>query len=435
MRYSELFNINPSQLDRLGVFNANVNDESNLHIDPSLLNDCTIPEFKDSYENFLNYFSAVFKLAGSAGTNIRCFKELVFRLKFKEIANTGLGYSKNNKSGNAIGGKLAEQIAKSVIELYEMGIDDPVIFELLPFFEDGIGADRISDMTTYILVENFLLYTQRVCKELNIPTFPCITYRSRKYNLPQYNGKGLIFVPCAILCDLPTAKDWDDIDDVCSYNSALRRRICQEIGITLSDAYKLPKFKIKEFLLNHTDDFKEFIHEWKSKTHVSINQKSNLRMQCTRKDNMPLVFISYSWDDNQHRKWVKSLADSLRKYDIVVRLDQYLPKGTPLTRFMMDGIKNADKVLIIGTPLYKEKAEAYVGGTNVEHQIININIGKNFEDPKFIPILRRGTFETSFTDLIGDRTGYDFRDDSQFSELVDDLASEILQAFQSEKIK
>ena len=67
MRYSELFNINPSQLDRLGVFNANVNEDSNLHIDPSLLKDCTIPEFKDSYENFLNYFSAVFKLAGSAG--------------------------------------------------------------------------------------------------------------------------------------------------------------------------------------------------------------------------------------------------------------------------------------------------------------------------------------------------------------------------------
>ena len=56
MRYSELFNINPSQLDRLGVFNANVNEDSNLHIDPSLLKDCTIPEFKDSYQKFLIIF-------------------------------------------------------------------------------------------------------------------------------------------------------------------------------------------------------------------------------------------------------------------------------------------------------------------------------------------------------------------------------------------
>ena len=98
MRYSELFNINPSQLDRLGVFNANVNEDSNLHIDPSLLKGCTIPEFKDSYKKFLDYFSVVFRLAGSASTHIRSFKELVLRLKFKEIANTGLGYSKNNIS-------------------------------------------------------------------------------------------------------------------------------------------------------------------------------------------------------------------------------------------------------------------------------------------------------------------------------------------------
>lgn len=37
MRYSELFNINPSQLDRLGVFNANVNEDSNLHIDQKIV--------------------------------------------------------------------------------------------------------------------------------------------------------------------------------------------------------------------------------------------------------------------------------------------------------------------------------------------------------------------------------------------------------------
>ena len=123
------------------------------------------------------------------------------------------------------------------------------------------------------------------------------------------------------------------------------------------------------------------------------------------------------------------LADTLSKYDIEVRLDQYLRKGSSLTRFMMEGIKNANKVLVIGTPLYKEKAERYIGGTNVEHQIININICRNFETAKFIPILRRGTFESSFTDLIGDRTGYDFTDDNQFASLVNELATEIIQDY------
>lgn len=435
MRYSDLFNVTPAQLAEYGVFNANVNEDSNLHIDPSLLKDCSIPEFSSSYEKFLDYFSVIFILAKNANVSKRAFKDIVFRLRFKEIANTGLGYSKNNKSGNAIGTKLAEQIANSVIELYEMGIEDPVVFELLPFFEDGIGADRISDMTTYILVENFLLYTQRVCRGLGIQMAPSVRHNSKIYDLPQYQGKGLIFVPNSILCDLPTAKDWDDIDDVCSYNTALRRRICQEIGMSWAEAWKLPKYKIKEFLLNHKDDFVGLIRDWKGKSHLSYDQKQMFRMGKSTTKNKPVVFISYSWDDFEHKNWVKMLADTLSKYDIEVKLDQYLRKGSSLTRFMMEGIKNADKVLIIGTPLYKEKAEKYVGGTNVEHQIININICRSFETTKFIPILRRGTFETSFTDLIGDRTGYDFTDDCQFVSLLDELATEIKQDYQQKLVE
>ena len=105
MRYSELFHVTPTQLEEFGVLNANVNEDSNLHRDPSLVKNCSIPEFTNSYQKFLDYFSVILLLAKSANVNNRTFREMVFRLKFKEIANTGLGYSKNNKSGNAIGAK------------------------------------------------------------------------------------------------------------------------------------------------------------------------------------------------------------------------------------------------------------------------------------------------------------------------------------------
>ena len=424
MLYSELFTVSPVLLAEKGVFNANVEEDSNLHIDPSLLKECSIPEFNNSYEKYLKYFSNIFLLAKYADGNNRVFKQIIQRLKFKEIANTGLGYSQKNKSGNAIGEKLAKQIANSVIELYHLGIDDPVIFELMPFFEDNIGADRISDMTTYILIKDFLLYTQRVCNELNIPMRPSVRYQAKIYDLPQYKKKGLIFVPFSILCDLPKARDWDDIDDVCSYNIALRRRICQEIGINLTEARKLPKYKIKEFLLNNRKELLFFIQDWKNKKHISYEQMQEQNEIINR--NKPIIFISYSWDDEEHKKWVKKLADSLKMHGINVLLDQYLPKGTSLTRFMMEGIKKADKVLIIGTPLYKEKADNYVGGTNIEHQIINIQIGKNFDTIKFIPVLRKGSYDISFTDLIGDRTGYDFRDDSKYDSLILELVNDMM---------
>lgn len=142
-------------------------------------------------------------------------------------------------------------------------------------------------------------------------------------------------------------------------------------------------------------------------------------------DHPPVVFISYSWDNVSHKKWVKQLADDLVGHGIDAQIDQYQPAGTSLSSFMIDGIKNADKVLIIGTPNYKSKAENHKGGTNIEDQIINIQISRDFLSIKYIPLLRKGEFNESFTDLIGDRKGFDFRNDCEYEanlkELVDDL--------------
>ena len=53
-------------------------------------------------------------------------------------------------------------------ELVAVGIKDPVIFELIGLFEEGVGADRISDMAISIIFNDIVKYTQRVAKELNI---------------------------------------------------------------------------------------------------------------------------------------------------------------------------------------------------------------------------------------------------------------------------
>ena len=37
----------------------------------------------------------------------------------------------------------------------------------------------------------------------------------------------------------------------------------------------------------------------------------------------PTVFISYSWDDEFHKGWVRELADKLIENGIDVYLDQY----------------------------------------------------------------------------------------------------------------
>ena len=62
------------------------------------------------------------------------------------------------------------------------------------------------------------------------------------------------------------------------------------------------------------------------------------------------VFVSYSHDSEEHMAWVKRFADDLQeKGGLLVLLDQDLPKGASLPRFMQQGVMIFDRVLVIGT--------------------------------------------------------------------------------------
>lgn len=275
VRYSELFNIPHKLFLDKGVYDGCVNLDSKLHIDPSLLKKTKIKEFENAYSKFTDHFQPIFHLTKHVkhrSSIDRCFSQIYNRLIFKEKANSGLGYSVSDTHGNGISGKLSMQLANSAIDIISIGIEDPVIFELLPFIEENIGADRISDMTIAILYGNFLRYTQRICLELSINTV-CFNSRNtqEQYNLPCYNNKPIIFIPAELLCDLPSAQDWDDIDRVCTYNRALRGRIAESIGLTWKEAQSMPKSNIKQYLMDNPTIFKEIIDLYKDQANTSYD--------------------------------------------------------------------------------------------------------------------------------------------------------------------
>lgn len=140
----------------------------------------------------------------------------------------------------------------------------------------------------------------------------------------------------------------------------------------------------------------------------------------------PVVFVSYSWDSDEHKQWVKKLADTLRvRFGINVLLDQYNRGRYNLVDFMMEGIRRADRVLIISTPKYKEKVEKQQGGTAFEDQLVSIELYKEFGNAKYIPVLREGSFDSAFNQLVEVRNGFDMRDDSIFDSQLELLASDI----------
>lgn len=137
------------------------------------------------------------------------------------------------------------------------------------------------------------------------------------------------------------------------------------------------------------------------------------------------VFISYSWDNNEHQQWVLKLASDLMKtYGVDVILDQFeLSAGKDLTHFMENSIEKADKVLVILSPNYKIKAESRESGVGYETSMISQEI---FESPitnvKFIPVLRVGTAASSAPKFLKSKLYHSMIDDKNYGYQLYDLA-------------
>ena len=140
------------------------------------------------------------------------------------------------------------------------------------------------------------------------------------------------------------------------------------------------------------------------------------------------IFISYSHDSEEHKAWVKRFADDLALHGgFEVLLDQNLPKGSSFPRFMELGLSVSDKVLVIGTPEYKKKA-TLGHGVAFEEAIIGSDLMQNIDSTKYYPVLREGSFDTSFPPILQGRNGDDISDDSKYDavlhSIIDSLHNE-----------
>ena len=138
-----------------------------------------------------------------------------------------------------------------------------------------------------------------------------------------------------------------------------------------------------------------------------------------------VIFISYCWESEEHKKWVRHLAEDLSSvFDI--RIDQELPLGCELTTFMEQAIAQSDKVLIIATPEYKRRADNRIRGVGYETSLITDDLVTDQNRIKFIPIIRKGTKEESYPRYLGSRKGADMTDDQQYHEVLEVLKDNLL---------
>lgn len=139
------------------------------------------------------------------------------------------------------------------------------------------------------------------------------------------------------------------------------------------------------------------------------------------------IFISYSWDSPEHKKWVYNLADRLIREDFNVIIDvTHLKLGYHTKLFMEAGIKKCEWVLLIITSEYTQKANLRNGGVGYEYNIINNELYEIIHiNDKFIPIVKQKERDKILPDFLRDFIYLDMSNeleyDSKYKELVNRL--------------
>lgn len=212
--FTDEYKINKNEFLSTGAFDVILDVDSRLFIDLALLDLCEVYEFKDAREKVEKYFADIITLLKHSKIKNDMFWKRADRLlTFKELTGTCFGYSHYGTSGNSIGQVLRETILYTIKELISVGETDPSIFELLGVFQEGIGADRISDLLTFILTEEIYKFTDRVVSQFGLGD-TTIKYNNQSYQIciNKYNSKAVLLVPSSLLSPLMVADSFDDID-------------------------------------------------------------------------------------------------------------------------------------------------------------------------------------------------------------------------------
>lgn len=255
--FSDHFKLDRKQLKQLGIFNPILNFDTKLFVDPTLLKDSSHKTIKNSLKSFQQFFANLLALLESG--HDKSWREAKRIVNFPEYKFTCIGYGDGSINGSGSGTELNEQILQSAKEIVDLGNKNPTMFLLLPLLEEGVGPDRISDMTQNIIDDDICRFTIEVMKELGIEGNYKHKSKSRtEYNLllNPYSQCAIKLIPSDILSNLPLADNFGNWLLSASYfNRNLRDKVNEMLKETFHNENKKKK---KETLLEMLKNDKDF---------------------------------------------------------------------------------------------------------------------------------------------------------------------------------
>jgi ribosomal protein S18 acetylase RimI-like enzyme len=146
----------------------------------------------------------------------------------------------------------------------------------------------------------------------------------------------------------------------------------------------------------------------------------------------PRVFISYAWEDDGYKTRVRKLAERLKNDGLEVRLDQWhLEVGQDIVEFMSHEIRLARYVVVLCSPKFARKSmevEEGRGPTGLVWEKRFITNIMQSDPKKVIPVLGRGTWETSAPSVLHGLLYVDLSSRTTFEQGYSDLCRRIVGA-------
>ncbi|MDD2208110.1 MAG: hypothetical protein PHG03_03265 [Bacilli bacterium] len=164
MKISEIFKLNMSQ-NELNFVDINIHKDIPLFVDPYRISKLTGPFIDDANDIINSFFSYLITLISNGDYDEA---EKIF-INLNEVNETCFGYSTGKPKGVGLGVKSASDVFKAIKNsaAAKKGVLNSI--EDIRVFVKGVGMDRISDMTTNIIKELLIEYTQEQCELYNIP--------------------------------------------------------------------------------------------------------------------------------------------------------------------------------------------------------------------------------------------------------------------------
>ncbi|WP_027142930.1 hypothetical protein [Mesorhizobium sp. WSM3626] len=262
--FSQHFNIDPAALVKAGLIDPFLTVDTQLFIDPILLDKSGNKLIReDAYQTFRAHFQQVVRLL------VICKREgdpawraAQRQMSLREAPANGLGYGTSDRPGNSRPEELRDAILRTAKEIVDLGTEDPEMISLMGFFEEDVGPDTISDLTSRVVQPQLAELTNQFCGPLGVAMKTSAA--TPDIALPHYtnasgNERAIVLVPSDVVRELPIARSWDDIEAAINANALIRQRVNALLASIAQPTVTDRKEALRRAAMQSKDVFEAFI--------------------------------------------------------------------------------------------------------------------------------------------------------------------------------